>query len=139
MKLEDVFVKPVKNSIREIIGNKLSDWATDIIAYIEIHEMRCWVIGMVLTAIGLFLLVGDITEIMSFIMIVLLAIMIPGIGWMMMYIVVIIPCMLLYLLGLIILHPLKSLFVIICILVAVLLVYCTFDYFVIIFHSLFWG
>ena len=101
--------------------------------------MRCWVIGMVLTAIGFFLLVGDITEIMSFRMIVLLAIMIPGIGWMMMYIVVIIPCMLLYLLGLIILHPLKSLFVIICILVAVLLVYCTFDYFVIIFHSLFLG
>lgn len=139
MKQEDVFVKPVKNSIREIIGNKLSDWATDIITYIEIHEMRCWVIGMVLTAIGFFLLVGDITEIMSFRMIVLLAIMIPGIGWMMMYIVVIIPCMLLYLLGLIILHPLKSLFVIICFLVAVLLVYCTFDYFVIIFHSLFLG
>lgn len=124
MKQVKVIIKPTKKSIREIIGNKLTDCGNDWIRYMSNHEILFWRIGMILTALGFFFLLGcDVTEFFSFGMIAILAIAIPSIGWMM-QILFIIPCGLLLAIGYFILHPLESLCWIIMLPIAAVLFFC---------------
>lgn len=91
------------------IGQILEQWGGDGIEYITRHQIAFWVVGMLLTVLGIvFLGSRNFDEFCSFKMIVLLIFTIPSVGWFSIF-GFMLPCLLLSIIGYCISNPIQVL------------------------------